>query len=102
MTVNNTENFEWDKGNELKNLVKHRVTNEEAEQVFLDPLKYIVNDRLHSQKENRFIILGHTLEGRILIIAFTIRNKRTRVISARDTNKKERKWYEEKISSAKI
>jgi uncharacterized DUF497 family protein len=102
MVIAESQSFEWDTGNKSKNFIKHKVTNEEAEQVFQDPLKYIVIDSLHSKKENRFIIFGHSAAGRIILVAFTMRSNRVRVISARDANKKERKWYEEKISSAKI
>jgi len=100
MVVANPESFEWYKGNLQKNFAKHKVTDEEAEQFFQDPLKHIINDKLHSKKENRFIVLGHTAAGRVLSVAFTIRNNRIRVISARATSKKERKWYEEKIRAS--
>ena len=93
--------FLWDSGNDKKNLVKHGVTDEECEQVFFDPLRYIINDRLHSDdKEDRYIILGHTNRQKILFIAFTIRSNKIRIISARGVNKKERKWYEEKANTA--
>lgn len=92
--------FEWDKENTNKNFSKHKVTNEETEQVFQDSLKLIVNDSLHSREENRFIVLGHTFNYRILSIAFTLRNNSVRVISARDASRKERKWYEEKVNTA--
>lgn len=94
--------LDWDEANKHKSLFKHGITNDETEQVFRDPQKHIINDRLHSDKEERFIILGHNAAGKILIIVFTIRNNRIRVISARSAGKKERKWYEEKIDSSKI
>lgn len=83
-------------------MVKHGVTDDECEQVFFDPLKHIIKDELHSEKEERYIILGHTKQIRLLFIAFTIRPGGIRIISARNVNKKERNWYEEKTSSAKI
>ena len=88
--------FEWDKGNQDKNLVGHKVTNEECEEVFYDPKKKIADDPIHSQKENRYIVIGKTKQDRILFLVFTIRNEKIRVISARDLNKKERFLYEEK------
>jgi uncharacterized DUF497 family protein len=89
--------FEWDKGNQNKSYIRHKVSSQEAEQVFIDPLKHIIKDTIHSKKEDRYIILGHSQTNRILFVAFTIRSSFVRVISARDTSKKERKWYEEKI-----
>lgn len=89
--------FEWDEWNIKKNLVKHRVTVKECEEAFADPKKRILHDVYHSQKEKRYILLGITLDNRILYIAFTVRNKRVRVISARDLNRKEKYlYYEEK------
>ena len=54
----------------------------------------VVKDVPHSQKEERFYVLGKTDQTRRLFIAFTIREKLIRVISSRDMNKKERKVYE--------
>lgn len=86
--------FQWDKGNIDKNLLKHKVTNEECEEVFFDKNKRIAKDIFHSDKENRYILLGKTKKGRILYMIFTIRNKKVRVISSRDINRKEKKLYE--------
>jgi len=86
--------FVWDKGNIDKNWKKHRVTNTECEEVFFDESKVFSRDVLHSGKEKRFIILGKTKQGRLLFVVFAVRREKTRVISARDTNKKEVKLYE--------
>lgn len=86
--------FIWDKGNEEKNWIRHRVTNKECEEVFFDRNKKISKDVLHSVKESRYILLGRTKKGRLLFIIFTIRNKKIRIISARDVNRKEQKLYE--------
>lgn len=88
--------FEWDNGNSNKNLIKHNVTNYECEEVFLDLNKLILKDLIHSQKENRYLIIGNTKKNRVLFIVFTIRNSFIRVISARDINKQEYKLYEKK------
>lgn len=85
------QEFEWDKGNSEKNAVKHGVTNEECEEVFFDTKKKILHDVFHSSGERRYILLGKTKHGRTLFIVFTLRKSKTRVISARDLNKKERK-----------
>lgn len=86
--------FFWDKGNLDKNLLKHRVTDEECEEVFFDEDKKIYNDILHSGQEERYILIGKTKLGRLLFIVFTKRKNKVRVISARDMNKKEWKLYE--------
>lgn len=83
--------FEWDSGNDLKNWLKHRVSNAECEEVFFDSHKRILNEALRSGGEHRFILLGRTKKGRLLFIVFTIRTGNIRVISARDLNKKEKK-----------
>ncbi len=86
--------FEWDEGNREKNWLKHKVKATECEEVFYDENKKISRDVLHSQTEKRYLLLGKTKKGRLLFVVFTIRNKKVRVISARDINKKERRLYE--------
>ena len=85
--------FEWDSGNQTKSLKKHDIANQEAEEVFFR-YKLVVSDQRHSKTEPRFGMYGQTGGGKILFIAFTIRNRRVRVISARPANKKEREIYE--------
>ncbi len=86
--------FQWNRGNQGKNLVRHNVSDAESEEAFFDPGKKILRDVLHSGKERRFILLGATKVGRRLFIAFTIRHKTIRIISARDLNCKEYNLYE--------
>lgn len=86
--------FEWDKGNKDKNLIKHKVTDEECEEVFFDPQKKAANDIFHSNREERNIIIGKTKLGRYLFLVFTTRENKIRIISARDLNRKERSLYE--------
>lgn len=93
--------FEWNHGNSDKNL-KHKVTNEEAEQVFTDTKRFIFKDKIHSDNEERYRIVGKTKRGRLLFIVFTIRDSKVRIISARDINKKEVYLYEKKASTTKI
>lgn len=88
--------FAWDRGNRDKNLVKHKVSDEECEEVFFDEEKQILKDVLHSGMEERYILLGRTKKERLLFIVFTLRVEKIRVISARDANKRERRLYEEK------
>ncbi len=86
--------FEWDKGNETKNWMKHKVTREEIIEAFFDENKIVIDDIPHSTEEKRYIVVGKTKQERILYVSFTIRHKNIRVISTRDLNKKERKFYE--------
>jgi len=95
--VKDAGEFEWDKGNIGKNL-RHQVEDQEVEEVFSDERRFIFKDRVHSQKEERFRIIGRTKRGRLLFVVFTKRRKKIRAISARDINKKEVHLYEKKVS----
>ena len=89
--------FDWDDGNARKNVEKHDVGQAESEQVFLNSPLLISSDGGHSLTERRWNALGHTSEGRTLHVTFTLRDddRRIRVISARDMNRKERKQYDQ-------
>jgi hypothetical protein len=89
--------FDWDEGNARKNL-RHDVSQEEAEQVFLNRPLMAVPDLKHSLEEARSHALGQTNAGRRLHVTFTLRGGGTliRVISARDMSRKERLIYEQK------
>jgi uncharacterized protein len=87
------EGFLWDKDNSEKNWIRHQVARIECEQTFFNIPLIIGDDTKHSQLEERWYALGRTDLGRLLFIAFTIRNNLIRVISARDMNKKERSIY---------
>ena len=84
--------FNWDDGNARKN-EKHGVSMAEAEQVFFNAPLLLLEDSAHSQQEPRVHALGKTDEGRMLHIAFTLRQTGLliRVISARDMHRKERR-----------
>ena len=75
--------FEWDEEKASSNLRKHRVTFDEAQTVFLDDFSVTVPDAEHSQTEVRFRILGMSNTKRLLVVSFTERGKRIRLISAR-------------------
>ena len=87
--------FDWDENNRDKNWEKHEVLASECEEVFFNLPLLLHSDDAHSQKEPRYYVLGHTIAGRRLFIAFTVREYKIRVISARDMSKKERKIYEQ-------
>lgn len=87
--------FEWDGDKARSNEKKHRISFEEAASVFADPLAAIFDDEAHSQDEQREIIIGHSSANRLLIVSFTERAGRIRIISARRATKRERRDYEE-------
>lgn len=90
----NVLEFEWDQGNLGKNK-KHKVEDQETEEVFLDENKKTFKDKLHANGEERFRVVGETKKGRLLFVAFTVRKGKIRIISARNINKKEVYLYEE-------
>ena len=85
--------FEWDGNNAEKIWLKHDVMPSECEQTFFKKPFIISHDKRHSQIEDRYYALGRTDTKRLLFVAFTIRNKLVRVISARDMTKKEKIIY---------
>ena len=87
--------LEWDSDKATANLAKHRVSFQEAATVFGDPLAMTYFDPDHSDEEDRFATFGHSSAGRLLVVAHTDRENRTRVISARKATPKERRQYEE-------
>ena len=68
---------------------------EEAATVFQDPLAKVHADPDHSITERRDILIGHSAQGRLLLVAFTDRESKIRIISARQTTPRERRAYEE-------
>jgi uncharacterized protein len=88
--------FDWDNGNSAKSTSKHLVSQNEAEQIFFDDRLVLTDDLKHSENEVRYQALGRTADGRLLHVTFTLRDTSTRirVISARDSNRKERAAYE--------
>lgn len=94
MRLDKSIEFLWDKGNLDKNWLKHQVLVSESEEIFYDDNKIILKDILHSDKEDRFIILGKTKKHRLLFVVFTKRDNKIRIISARNVDKKEKILYE--------
>lgn len=85
--------FEWDEANTLKNWERHRVTPEEAENVFFNEPLVVRGDIRHSSREKRYYALGRTDQERYLFMAFALRGTLVRVISVRDMNRRERSAY---------
>jgi uncharacterized DUF497 family protein len=86
--------FEWDREKAKKNLRKHRMSFDEAMTVFYDPLSATFNDPDHSIDEERFITIGYSSHGRLLVVSLTDRGKTIRIISARSATARERKRHE--------
>ena len=87
--------FEWDENKAAGNLAKHGVSFEEAATVFGDPLSDTFDDPDHSAEERRFIIIGISERGRMLIVAHTDDGEVVRIINAREPTRSEREFYEE-------
>ena len=91
--------FEWDDKKNVLNIMKHGIDFHEAVTVFLDEDGLIINDPEHSEKEERFIIIGVSNKGNILIVCHCYRenDEVIRLISARKATKRETKQYLERI-----
>lgn len=87
--------FEWDTEKAATNLVKHGVSFQEAATVFGDLLSDTFDDPDHSAEERRFLIIGTSLQGRMLIVSHIDDGETIRIISAREPTRGERKAYEE-------
>jgi uncharacterized protein len=87
--------FEWDESKSRRNRSVHGVRFEEAVSAFADPLGRIVDDPRHSREEPRYALIAQSERGRILVVMFTERGERIRVISARRATPTERRQYEE-------
>ncbi|MGH3640956.1 MAG: BrnT family toxin [Mycobacterium sp.] len=87
--------FEWDLAKAAENLGRHGVSFDEASTAFADPLAMLMADPDHSADEQRFVLLGLSGRRRLLVVAFTERPPRTRLISARPATRREREDYEE-------
>lgn len=86
--------FEWDDEKAAANLADHKVSFEEAKTVFADPLYVDFYDPDHSYDEHRYLIMGESQPGRVLLVSYTERGDKTRLISAREATPAERRAYE--------
>jgi len=87
--------FEWDHQKAVANAQKHGVTFEEALEVFADDRSSTAPDPDHSVGEARFVIFGKTVAGRLVVVSFTERGDRIRIINARQMTSTERRAYEQ-------
>ncbi|MGK7947785.1 MAG: BrnT family toxin [Xenococcaceae cyanobacterium] len=89
--------FEWDNNKAESNILKHGITFKEAVTVFADPYLLFTEDSKNSLREEREWAIGESEKGSILVVIFTMRDEKIRIISARKATKRERKRYEEGI-----
>ena len=87
--------FKWDRNKATANLSKHGVSFDEAKTVFDDPLYVDFYDSNHSYNEHRYIIVGQSQQGHLLIVSYTEQENAIRLISAREATRGEREAYEE-------
>lgn len=87
--------FEWNSNKAALNFEKHGVSFQEATTVFNDPLSANFPDTDHSIRESRYIIIGISVFGQLLVVAHIARGEKVRIISARKATRQERRFYEE-------
>ncbi len=87
--------FEWDREKAEANVSKHGISFEEALSAFADLLSVTISDPDHSQAEQRYLLLGLSHQGRLLVVSHTERSEAIRIISARRASRREKRMYEE-------
>ncbi len=87
--------FEWDPNKAKENLETHGISCDEASTAFQDTLSLAIYDPLHSEEEDRFVLIGSSHRNRLLVIVHMDRGDKIRLISARKASQKEREQYEE-------
>jgi uncharacterized protein len=93
--------FEWDPDKAASNLNSHGIAFTEAMTIFGDPFEITIPDPDHSEDEFRFLSMGLSGSKRLLVVVYTERDQRTRIISAREASPKERRDYESTQSSSR-
>lgn len=91
----NKSDFEWDSKKDLINQEKHGVSFLEAQNAFLDKDRIIAEDIEHSQSEKRYYCIGQ-VDGEIMTVRFTYRNKKIRIIGAGYWRKGRKAYVNEK------
>jgi len=87
--------FEWDEAKDLANQKKHGINFDEAKTVFGDPRSITITNEAHSDEEDRFIDIGMSARGRLIVVSYTEREPNIRIISCRKATKAERKNYDQ-------
>lgn len=87
--------FSWDRRKATANIEKHDVSFEEASTAFGDPLSMTVHDPDHSDGEARFVLIGQSFRGQLLVVVHSEEERGIRIISARQANRRERRDYEQ-------
>jgi uncharacterized protein len=87
--------FEWDEDKARENLKRHKVGFDEGSTVLSDPFSVTITDPDHSTEEDRYIDIGTSDKGRILVVCYTERRTRIRIISCRKATPGEMRRYEE-------
>ena len=90
--------FDWDTNKAARNANDHKITFDVAKMVFDDPFFIVFPDPVHSFDESRYLILGETSFGQLMIVSYTERGDAVRIISAREATPKERRKYEKEKS----
>ncbi len=93
--------FEWDPDKARRNIKIHGISFDEASTAFKDTLSLTIHDPLHSDEEERFILIGNSTRNHLLVVVHTDRGERIRIISARKATQKERKQYEEEVKRSR-
>lgn len=88
--------FEWDKSKSNRNLKKHGVDFEEAKTIFNDPFAITIDDPDHSGEEDRYLDIGLSSKGKVLVVWYNERNDKIRIIGSRKPTRSERKLYEKR------
>ena len=90
-----TIGFEWDDAKAMSNFRKHGVSFDDAVTVFDDPMAVTQDDPDHSEDERRFVTIGSSKAGHLLVVCHCDRLDRIRLISARNANRRERRYHED-------
>ena len=85
--------FEWHEPKAIENFRKHQVTFEEAKTVFNDPYSITIFDAVHSAAESRYVDIGYSVAGRLLVVVYTERDSQIRIISSRLATSREQRTY---------
>lgn len=87
--------FEWHEKKADANRRKHGISFEEATGAFDDPSSLTIPDPAHSREEDRFVLIGRTATGEIVVVVHALRGENVRLVSARRATARERSNYEE-------